>query len=340
MSTPLEFFDYELPEELIAYTPAQKRDECRMMILDKTAKIRKNDIFKSILDILTPRDFLVVNNTGVMNARLDAKKVTGGLSEFFVTELLSENTCKAIVRGSFKPGAELIVAGKRAILKERDDTGVWFCEMPETDIGKLMKECGHIPLPPYIRRADTEADKVDYQTVYSKIAASAAAPTAGLHFTDELIRALREKGIKVVEITLDVGLGTFKPVKTQTLEEHKMHSERYNISDDAAEEIVALKREGKRLIAVGSTVVRALESASADDGSSLKTGESSTDLLIVPGYRFKMVDAMITNFHLPKSTLLAMVAAFCGLDFIMNSYKYAVSERYRFFSYGDAMLIL
>ncbi len=338
MPTPVDIFDYFLPDGLIALKPAPRRDECRLMALDRASGSFRDMLFKDLREILTEGDFLVVNNTRVRNARLEAVKPTGGRSELFVTETLPGGKCRALVRGRFKPGSELIAAGRRVVLIEKDTDGVWLVDSCGTDMEALMEEAGHVPLPPYIPRPDEPSDKIDYQTVYSREAGSAAAPTAGLHFTEELLDSLKKAGVEVVELTLDVGLGTFRPVKTATLEEHVMHRENYRIEEEAAERINSLKRSGKRLAAVGSTVVRALESAACEKGR-VKAGKDSTDLLIAPGYDFMMTDMMITNFHLPKSTLLAMVAAFGGYDFIMEAYRRAVEEKYRFFSYGDAMLI-
>lgn len=338
MPTPADIFDYSLPEELIAMRPAARRDECRLMVLDRSKKSIKDMLFKDLTDVLGDGDFLVVNNTRVRNARLYAVKPTGARSELFITEILPDGKCKALVRGRFKPGTELIVSGCRVVLLEKDPDGVWLLDACGTDMESLMEKAGHVPLPPYIARKDEISDREDYQTVYSKYTGSAAAPTAGLHFTNELLMTLKKNGVEVIEITLDVGLGTFRPIKMATLEEHIMHKEKYRISEDAAEKINSLKKAGERLIAVGSTAVRALESAACEKGR-IRAGEETTNIFITPGYNFLMTDMMITNFHLPKSTLIAMVAAFGGHSFIMNAYKYAIENKYRFFSYGDAMLI-
>lgn len=338
MPTPVNIFDYQLPEELIALKPSAKRDECRLLVAGKSSKSLRDTVFKELSDMVDDGSFIVVNNTRVRNARLDAVKTTGGKSELFITEVLSADCCKALVRGRFKAGAELFAAGCRVKLVEKDNDGVWLIDTLGADVEALMEAHGHVPLPPYIARADEASDRTDYQTVYSKNIGSSAAPTAGLHFTEELLEKLSAKGVEKIELTLDVGLGTFRPVKTDMLEDHPMHSEAYRISEEAAERINELKKAGKRLIAVGSTAVRALESAAVEKGR-VKSGEGSAALLISPGYEFKMTDEMITNFHLPKSTLLAMVTALGGYDFIMKAYKHAVDNRYRFFSYGDAMFI-
>lgn len=337
MGTPVELFDYSLPKELIAKYPNPKRDECRLMVVDKDTGEISHRIFTDIADILTENDFLVVNNTKVRKARLDASKKTGGKSEIFVTETFDAHTFKALIRGRFKSGDTIDLKLGSATLIEKDDDGVWLVKSDE-NIETLMAQFGHIPLPPYIDRPDDPSDSVNYQTVYAKTTGSAAAATAGLHFTRELLQKLKQKGIETLEITLDVGLGTFRPVKTPTIEEHVMHSEHYEISPETADKINTFKARGKNLVAVGSTVVRTLESA-IDGKKYIKSGNGATNILISPPYQFKTIDAMITNFHLPKSTLIAMVAAFGGYDTIINAYKNAVKNNYKFFSYGDAMLI-
>lgn len=337
MATKVDKFDYNLPKELIALYPAEKRDKCRLMMVDTVNKSIQDHIFSDIVNLLDDTSFLVVNNTKVRNARLYAKKITGGASEVFVTDVMDNTHFKGLVRGKFKPGDKVIAEGMYFTLLEKLNDGLWLIQA-ESDIEKIMQEKGHIPLPPYIDRKDTQQDKLDYQTVYAKYTGSSAAPTAGLHFTESLLTALKNKGVEVIELTLDVGLGTFRPVKTEYMEDHEMHHERYYISDEAAEQINLLKSKGKKLTAVGSTSVRALETAANDNGI-IKAGENSSNIFIMEPYNFKIVDNMITNFHLPKSTLLAMVTALGGYDLIMQAYSKAVQEHYRFFSYGDAMYI-
>lgn len=337
MATKVDKFDYNLPKELIALYPASKRDKCRLMVVDTVSKSIQDHIFSDIVNLLDDTSFLVVNNTKVRNARLHAKKVTGGASEVFVTDVMDNTHFKGLVRGKFKPGDKVIAEGVYFTLLEKLTDGLWIIQA-ESDIEKIMQEKGHVPLPPYIDRMDTQQDKQDYQTVYAKYTGSSAAPTAGLHFTNELLSTLKDKGVEIIELTLDVGLGTFRPVKTEYMEDHEMHYERYFISDEAAEKINTLKSKGKKLTAVGSTSVRALETA-ADDKGIIKAGENSSNIFIMEPYNFKIVDNMITNFHLPKSTLLAMVTALGGYDLIMQAYHRAVQENYRFFSYGDAMYI-
>ena len=337
MATKVDKFDYNLPKELIALYPASKRDKCRLMVVDTVSRSIQDHIFSDIVNLLDDTSFLVVNNTKVRNARLHAKKVTGGASEVFVTDVMDNTHFKGLVRGKFKPGDKVIAEGVYFTLLEKLTDGLWIIQA-ESDIEKIMQEKGHVPLPPYIDRMDTQQDKQDYQTVYAKYTGSSAAPTAGLHFTNELLSILKDKGVEIIELTLDVGLGTFRPVKTEYMEDHEMHYERYFISDEAAEKINTLKSKGKKLTAVGSTSVRALETA-ADDKGIIKAGENSSNIFIMEPYNFKIVDNMITNFHLPKSTLLAMVTALGGYDLIMQAYHRAVQENYRFFSYGDAMYI-
>lgn len=337
MATKVDKFDYNLPKELIALYPASKRDKCRLMVVDTVSRSIQDHIFSDIVNLLDDTSFLVVNNTKVRNARLHAKKVTGGASEVFVTDVMDNTHFKGLVRGKFKPGDKVIAEGVYFTLLEKLTDGLWIIQA-ESDIEKIMQEKGHVPLPPYIDRMDTQQDKEDYQTVYAKYTGSSAAPTAGLHFTNELLSTLKDKGVEIIELTLDVGLGTFRPVKTEYMEDHEMHYERYFISDEAAEKINTLKSKGKKLTAVGSTSVRALETA-ADDKGIIKAGENSSNIFIMEPYNFKIVDNMITNFHLPKSTLLAMVTALGGYDLIMQAYHRAVQENYRFFSYGDAMYI-
>lgn len=337
MATKVDKFDYNLPKELIALYPASVRDKCRLMMVNAESSSITDYIFSDITNILDDTSFLVVNNTKVRNARLYAKKVTGGASEIFVTDVIDTTHFKGLVRGKFKPRDKIIAEGMEFTLLEKLPEGLWVIES-EGDIENIMQQNGHVPLPPYINRQDTQQDKIDYQTVFAKNIGSSAAPTAGLHFTTELMTQLRDKGIEIIELTLDVGLGTFRPVKTEYMEDHDMHHERYFISDEAAEKINTLKSKGKKLLAVGSTSVRALESASDDKGI-IKSGENSSNIFIIEPYNFKIVDNMITNFHLPKSTLLAMVTALGGYDLIMKAYQKAVEEKYRFFSYGDAMYI-
>jgi len=335
--TPISKFDFILPAELIAQSPAQKRDESRLLYLKRKNNTIADLQFKDIVDLLSFDDFLVVNNTKVLKARLYGKKETGGNIEILLTDEIDKRTFKGMVRGKVKKGDSIIIENNLITVKELIDE-VRILEF-DCDPYELMEKFGHIPLPPYIKRLDTKEDHSRYQTVYSKNDGSVAAPTAGLHFTAELLEKIKNKGVDIVEITLNVGIGTFKPVKTDYIEDHKMHAEKYFISEDAREKINDLKSKGKKLVAVGTTSVRALESIANEKGNIEKSGAFSTDIFITPGYKFKIVDKLITNFHLPKSTLLMLVSAFAGYELTMNAYKHAVNNRYRFFSYGDAMFI-
>lgn len=337
MPTSINKFDYELPKELIALYPAEKRDKCRLMMVDVINKTISHHIFSNIYDLLDEKTFLVVNNTKVRNARIHAQKVTGGKSEIFVANIIDVNHFHGLVRGKMKVGDALLSGDYVFTLQEKLDEGQWLIKSCAS-IEKIMEDIGHVPLPPYIERNDTVKDKQDYQTVYAKNITSCAAPTAGLHFTNELLESLKNKGVKIIELTLDVGIGTFRPVKTEYMEDHIMHKERYYISEESADLINMYKSQGKKLTAVGSTSVRALETA-ADERGIVKAGEQFSQIYILEPYKFKIVDNMITNFHLPKSTLLAMVSALGGYDLIMEAYKKAIEENYKFFSYGDAMYI-
>lgn len=337
MRTPVKAFDYDLPKELIALYPAEKRDNCRLMILDTCRQEITNAYFYDIAQLLNENHFLVVNNAKADKARLPVRKTTGGKSEIFITEVTDANHARAMIRGKMRSGTVLNLKEYSFKLLEKYDDGSWLV-YSERNIKEAMEEIGHVPLPPYIDREDTDEDKINYQTVYAKTGGSCAAPTAGLHFTENLMTALKNKGVEIIEITLNVGLGTFMPVKTEFMENHKIHAELCSIPEQAAKKINALKRAGKTLVAVGSTSVRALETA-ADEKGFLKHGDITSEIFITPPYNFKIVDNMITNFHLPKSTLIAMVSALAGYDFIMRSYKKAIEDKYRFFSYGDAMYI-
>ena len=258
MNTLVDKFDYELPKELIALYPAEMRDKCRLMQVDVQNNLITHHIFSDIYDMLDNDTFLVVNNTKVRNARLYAKKITGGQSEVFITNIIDTTHFHGLVRGSFKSGDNLLVDDYKFKLLEKDNEGIWLIES-ENDIEEIMDKSGHVPLPPYIERQDNKQDYNDYQTVYAKYKTSCAAPTAGLHFTEELLEKIKSKEIEVLEITLDVGIGTFRPVKTKYMEDHIMHKERFYISPDMAEKINQLKLQGKKLTAIGSTSVRALE---------------------------------------------------------------------------------
>ncbi|WP_075865226.1 tRNA preQ1(34) S-adenosylmethionine ribosyltransferase-isomerase QueA [Carboxydothermus islandicus] len=336
----LEDFDYNLPEELIAQTPLEKRDESRLLVLNRQTGEITHDIFKNLKRYLVPGDLLVVNKTRVIPARLYGVREQGGEVEILLLKRLSLTEWEVLV----KPGRRARV-GTRLIFAP----GVLEGEIvAQTEVGRIIKfsfqgifeeilnQLGQTPLPPYIKEKLKDPER--YQTIYAKEPGSAAAPTAGLHFTWELISELNNYGVEFTEVLLHVGLGTFKPVKTENIFEHKMHEEYYEIENEAAEKINKAKREGRRVIAVGTTVVRVLESV-ADRGQ-VAPAKGYTDLFIYPGFNFQIIDGLITNFHLPKSTLLMLVSAFAGREKVLNAYETAVSLRYRFFSFGDAMLII
>ena len=334
-------FNYELPEELIAQTPIEKRDESRLMVLDRQKQTIEHKKFKDIINYLEPGDVLVRNNTKVIPARLYGKKETGANVEFLLLNNIEGDIWECIVR----PGNKLHV-GVKVIFGD----GILKAEILETMPGgtrkvkfeykgifnEILDKIGLMPLPPYIHEQLKEKDR--YQTVYAKYNGSAAAPTAGLHFTPELLKKIEEKGVIIANVTLHVGIGTFRPVKEETVEAHQMHSEHFYIKKEDVEKINNAKENGKRVIAVGTTSCRVLETI-ADESGKVSETEGDTQIFIYPGYKFKCLDGLITNFHLPESTLLMLVSALAGKDYIMNAYNEAVKEKYRFFSFGDAMFI-
>lgn len=339
----LKDFWYELPEHLIAQNPAERRDMSRLLVVDREKRSIEHRIFKDISLYLEPGDCLVINNTRVIPARLLGKKEgTGGKIEFVLLKRIEKDVWEVILKPGrrAKPGARFTFGNgilKAEILKVVDEGNRIVKFYYDGVFEEILDRVGIIPLPPYIQ-ADLK-DKERYQTIYSKINGSAAAPTAGLHFTNELFEELKQKGANIAEVTLHVGLGTFRPVKTQNIEEHHMHKEFFTIGEKACSLINEAKENGKRVIAVGTTSVRVLETT-ADQNGRVRPAQGDTDIFIYPGYNFKIVDALITNFHLPESTLIMLVSAFAGRDFIMEAYKEAIAKEYRFFSFGDAMLIL
>ncbi|RAI15740.1 MAG: tRNA preQ1(34) S-adenosylmethionine ribosyltransferase-isomerase QueA [Candidatus Melainabacteria bacterium] len=340
-------FDYELPENLIAQFPTQKRSESKMLVLDKSKQSLEHKHFYDIIDYLTDNDILVLNNTKVIPARLFGTKETGAKIEVFLLkdlkngrwEVLMKPAKRVHLNDKIKISDELSV-----IAKEQMEDGKRIVEIVcDGDIYDLLNKYGNIPLPPYIERKMTsdEIKKLDYnryQTVYAKNEGSVAAPTAGLHFTEEILQKLKNKGVTVCYVTLNVGLGTFRPVKCDDVTEHKMDSEEFEISEETARVITEGKANGKNIVAVGTTSVRTLETAYAQFGE-IKACKSSSRLFIYPPYEFKVIDKLITNFHLPKSTLIMLVSAFAGKDFVFRAYKTAVENNYRFYSYGDCMFI-
>ena len=334
-------FNYNLPEELIAQTPIEKRDESRLMVLNKKKQTIEHKKFKDIIDYLEPGDVLVRNNTKVIPARLYGKKETGANVEFLLLNNIEGDIWECIVR----PGNKLHVGTKvifgdgllKANILEVMPGGTRRVEFQYEGIfNEILDKIGLMPLPPYIHEELRQKDR--YQTVYAKYNGSAAAPTAGLHFTPELLTRLEEKGIIIANVTLHVGIGTFRPVKEEIVENHEMHSEHYYIKQEDAEKINQAKKEERRVIAVGTTSCRVLETI-ADENGMVKETEGDTQIFIYPGYQFKCLDGLITNFHLPQSTLLMLVSALAGKDYIMKAYEEAVKEKYRFFSFGDAMFI-
>lgn len=338
----LKDFDFDLPEELIAQHPAAERDECRLMVLDKESGSIEHKVFKDVINYLNPGDCLVMNDTRVIPARLiGTKEGSGGKMEFLLLKRIDKDHWETLV----KPGKKAKIGARfefgeghlKAEVTEIKEEGNRIVRFEYEGIfEEILDRLGEMPLPPYI--TEKLEDKEQYQTVYSKNEGSAAAPTAGLHFTNELLDKIRAKGIKTVFLTLHVGLGTFRPVKVEKIEEHHMHSEFYIMSKDTADIINETKAKGGKVFSVGTTSTRTLETI-ADENGLVKESSGWTDIFIYPGYKYKVVDGLITNFHLPESTLIMLVSALSDREKIMNAYEVAVNEKYRFFSFGDAMFI-
>lgn len=338
----LNDFYYELPQELIAQEPAKERSSSRLLVVDRETGQTEHRIFKEIIEYLRPGDCLVLNDTRVIPARLlGEKEGSGGKIEFVLLKKTDNNCWEVILRPGkkAKPGARFVFGNgllKAEILEVLEEGNRLVRFEYEGVFEEVLDKVGIIPLPPYItKKLD---DKERYQTVYSRVKGSAAAPTAGLHFTDKLLEQIKDKGISLSYVTLHVGLGTFRPVKVSDITKHKMHSEYYEINRQASDIINKTRDTGGRIIAVGTTACRVLETAGNEEGK-IAPCSGWTEIFIYPGYKFKMVDALITNFHLPGSTLIMLISAFAGRDLIMEAYRTAVKERYRFFSFGDAMLI-
>lgn len=341
-------FDYELPQELIAQMPADKRENSRMLVLNREHQTIEHKHFYDIVDYLDENTLLVLNNTKVLPARLYGTKDTGAKIEVFLLESKQENEWSCLIRPSkrIKPDTVIKISDELSVkaIKRLEDDGEWLVEIIcDGNLFDILHKVGNIPLPPYIeRKMQTEDikkfDMERYQTVYAKDEGSVAAPTAGLHFTKEILQKLKDKGVEIAYVTLNVGLGTFRPVKCENITDHKMHSETFEISQETADIINRAKKNGKKLVAVGTTTVRTLETAFQQFGE-IKACHSHSELFIYPPYEFKVIDSLLTNFHLPKSTLLMLVSALAGKDFIFKAYKEAVENKYRFFSYGDCMLI-
>jgi len=335
-------FEYELPEELIAQQPLPERTASRLLCVDGGTGHFEDRMFQELPALLREGDLLVLNDTRVIPARLYGYKPTGGRVEVLVERVLDAQHVLAHVRASKSPreGTRLTLTGSDAVLLVSGREGSLFALTLEKapDIHAVLTQVGHMPLPPYIERADSAADRERYQTVFAQRPGAVAAPTAGLHFDQVMLDKLQGQGVEVGRLTLHVGAGTFQPVREEDLDAHHMHSEWFEVSADLCEQIAAVRARGGRVVAVGTTVVRALEAAVAEDGE-LRPRVGETRLFIRPGYRFRVIDALLTNFHLPGSTLLMLVCAFAGHAPVMAAYRHAVAARYRFFSYGDAMFL-
>ena len=341
-------FDYELPLELIAQRPAERRDSCRLLVVDRNTGDLQHRVFSDILEYLKPGDCLVFNDSKVIPARLfGTRRGTGAKVEFLLSKRIEGNTWETLVKPGRRCKTGDIIDFEEGLCAKitgysEDGTRIaeFSCEGPLMDV---LDRIGRMPLPPYIERESDETDKENYQNVYAKEEGSVACATAGLHWTPELIKAAEDMGVRTAYVTLHVGIGTFRPVKVDKVEDHHMHFESYSVSDEAARTINGTKAAGGRIICVGTTACRTLESAAEKDETSgiwtIKPCSGSTGIFIYPGYEFKLVDCLITNFHLPKSTLLMLVSALAGRDLILKAYRTAVEQRYRFFSYGDAMFI-
>jgi len=339
----LSLFDYVLPKELIAQYPLPKRDESRLMVLDRKSKQIIHSQFSCLWEYLSPIDLLVLNDTKVVRARLAGRKrKTGAKIEVFLVAERERDVWEALIKPGKRVKSGTVVEFGDGILMVQI-----LAKLETTYLVKLkyrgkfleiLESIGQIPLPPYIKRQPEPIDQIRYQNVYALKDGSVAAPTAGLHFTQELLDVLAQKGVNIVKLTLHVGLGTFQPVKVEDVESHEMHAEYFDISEEVAEKINQCKQSGGRIVAVGTTSVRTLETVAGDGKVTAK--RDWTRLFIYPGYQFKIVDVMVTNFHLPTSTLLMLVCAFAGREFVLDAYKEAIEQRYRFYSYGDAMLIL
>ncbi|BCL70990.1 S-adenosylmethionine:tRNA ribosyltransferase-isomerase [Vibrio nigripulchritudo] len=340
-------FHFELPDELIARYPQPERTASRLLQLDGNSGQVTDGTFKNVLEQVQPGDLLVFNNTRVIPARMFGRKASGGKLEALVERVLDEHSILAHVRCSKppKPGTELYLGENDEYLAEmvaRHDALFEIKFKSEKNVLDILNDIGHMPLPPYIDRPDEDADKERYQTVYNEKPGAVAAPTAGLHFDEELLEQIKAKGVEFAYVTLHVGAGTFQPVRVENINDHHMHAEYVEVSQEVVDAISATKARGGRIVAVGTTSVRSLESAAQESikkGTELAPFFGDTEIFIYPGYEYQLVDCLITNFHLPESTLIMLVSAFAGYDNVMKAYEHAVKEKYRFFSYGDAMFI-
>jgi len=338
----LSDFYYDLPDELIARYPAQKRTDSRLFCLDKNNGAIKHSRFADILNFINPNDLLVFNDSRVIPARLYGHKLSGGKIEILVERILDAHRVLAHMRSNRtpQPGSKLIFGEDETIevnLLGRQNDLFELEFVTEENVVEILETIGHVPLPPYINREDEITDHERYQTVYAKHKGSVAAPTAGLHFDESLIQAFKNKGVDLAFLTLHVGAGTFQPVREEIITNHKMHAELIDVKQEVCDKVIAAKKRGGRVIAVGTTTVRSLETATSE--GEIKPYFGDTNIFIYPGYAFQCVDAMVTNFHLPESSLLMLISAFAGHKNVMHAYQVAIQEKYRFYSYGDAMLI-
>ena len=336
-----EEFNYNLPKELIAQKPANRRDQSRLLVYNRRNNTTDHGTFSSLPEFLRPGDCIVINKTKVIPARIYCKKTTGGKIELLMVKQLDKYSWTVLSRENILNRNIVFPDNSTAKVKDRTETGEYVISFENpVDINKLLENYGETPLPPYIKReSPDEEDKKRYQTVYAETCGSIAAPTAGLHFTKSMIETLKSAGIEIAELVMHIGWGTFKPIRSKSIKDHHMLDESYEMTEDEAEKINSAKKNNKRIIAVGTSVVRTLESIS-DAGGTVKHGKGRTNLFIYPGYRYKSVDLLVTNFHLPMSTPLLLVCAFAGTENILNVYREAIGLKYRFYSYGDAMLIV
>ena len=336
----IEEFDFDLPQHLIAQTPLQKRDSSRLLVLNKNTKSFSDKKFTDFVDLLNTNDLLIFNDTRVIKARLFGKKITGGKVEIMIERILDNHHALAHLKTSKKifDGTIFEVNEDVSVKVVRKENDLFYIEFNSNlSSYDILEKYGHIPLPPYIERSADKSDENRYQTIYAKESGAVAAPTAGLHFTNEIFKALNDKKIKYTFLTLHVGAGTFQPVRENDLDRHQMHSESFNVPDKTIQMIDDAKSKNGRIIAIGTTVLRALESKFSEE--TIQSGFKETSIFIKPGYTFKIVDALLTNFHLPKSTLFILVSAFSGSDTMKKLYQHAIKNEYRFFSYGDATFI-
>lgn len=340
-------FFYHLPDELIAREPPDTRGSSRLLVLGASTGTLLDSQFDALTDFLRAGDLLVFNDTKVIPARLIGRKETGGRVEILLERIIGKRQFLAQLRANRCPKPDSVIYLSQDIklrLRQRQDDMFVLEVIGSTDVSQIMEQLGRLPLPPYIQREDTALDAERYQTIYCKKPGAVAAPTAGLHFTEALIQDIRQRDIDTAFVTLHIGAGTFQPVRAENIADHRMHSEYLQVSADVCDRVKSTKSRGGRIVAVGTTVVRSLEMAALASSSAgvegLQAYDGETDIFICPGYEFKVVDALLTNFHLPESTLLMLVAAFAGHDQIMRVYQHAIAQRYRFFSYGDAMLLL